>query len=78
MSLDPYRLVTAKNVLVSDFASIEGQPLLIFHIPEKVVPLSGNEWTDVQLDQLKVVFEDVNLNAFFSNAGLPHFRMSVR
>lgn len=74
MSFDP---VTARNVLVSDFASIEGQPLLIFHIPEKIVPLSGNEWTDIQLDQLKIVFEDVGRDVFFSNAELPRFQMSA-
>ena len=78
MSLDPYRLVTMKNALVSDFSSVEGQNMLIFHIPEKIVPLSGNEWTDVQLDQLKVLFEDVELNNFFSSAGLSSFQMSAR
>lgn len=78
MSLDPYRLVTTRNVLVSDFASIEGQPLLVFHIPEKIVPLSGNEWTKVQLDQLKIVFEDVDLVGFFSNAEFQQFEMSDR
>ena len=78
MSLDPYRLVTVKNALVSDFPSIEDQQILIFHIPEKIVPLSGNEWTDVQLDQLKVHFEDVELNKFFHNAGLSSFQLSAR
>jgi hypothetical protein len=78
MSLDTYRLVTVKIALVSDFSSVEGQQMLIFHIPEKIVPLSGNEWTDVQLDQLKVLFEDVELNMFFNNAGLSNFQMSAR
>jgi hypothetical protein len=78
MSLDPYILVTAKNALVSDFSSVEDQQMLIFHVPEKIVPLSGNEWTDVQLDQLKVLFDDVEQNEFFSNAGLSSFQMSAR
>lgn len=56
MSFDSYKLVTTGNVCVSDFASIEGQPLLIFHLPEEIFPCSGNEWMDVQLDQLKIEF----------------------
>lgn len=77
-SLDPYRLVTVKNALVSDFSSVEGQSMLIFHVPEKIIPLSGNEWTDVQLDQLKVLFEYVEVREFFSTAGLTSFQMSAR
>eukprot|EP00981_Chlorochromonas_danica_P011334 scaffold3873_cov177-Ochromonas_danica.AAC.14 len=71
MSFDSYRLVTTGNAVVSDFASIQGQPSLIFHNPEKIIPLSGNEWNDVQLEELKIVFEDVDLVDFFSNADLP-------
>ena len=62
---------------VSDFASIEDQALLIFHNPERLVPLSGNEWTSAQLDQLKVIFEDVDLQTFLRDAALPDLKISV-
>jgi len=78
MSLEPYILVTMKNALVSDFFSLEGHQMLVFHIPEKIIPLSGNEWTDVQLDQLKVLFEDVELDNFFSSVRLSSFQLSSR
>lgn len=74
MGLDRYNIVTMQNALVTDFSSVAGQQLLIFHNPEKIVPLSGNEWTSVQLDQLKVRFEHVELNKFFSTA-LQHCRI---
>lgn len=35
MHLVSFQLVTAENALVTDFASIEGQP---FHIPDKFCP----------------------------------------
>ena len=84
MGFDRYRLVTTKNAMVTDFTSIsqfvpiEGQPSLIFHSPEEIVPLSGNEWSNVQLDQLKIVFADVNYVDFFSDSKLTQFEMSAR
>jgi hypothetical protein len=69
MNTDPFHLVTRMNVEVTDFPSIGDQPFLIFHIPNKIVPLSGNEWTDFQLEELKIDFEDVDLQTFFANAG---------
>jgi hypothetical protein len=79
MNLDSYVLITVDNVLVTDFNSIKGLTMLIFRIPEKIVPLSGNEWTDTQLDQLGIVFEDVDrVDFFFRNANLESFEMSER
>ncbi len=83
MGFDRYRLVTTKNAMVTDmvtdftsisqFVPIEG---LIFHSPEEIIPSSGNEWSNVQLDQLKIVFADVNYVEFFSDAKLSQFEMS--
>jgi len=78
-NLDAYQLVTSQNVSVTDFASIEGQPFLILHMPERIVPLSGNEWTKVQLDQLKVVFQNLpDVKSFFNGADLRQFETSNR
>jgi hypothetical protein len=78
MSVDSFKLVTRMNALVDDFTSIKDEPYLIFHIPQRIVPLSGNEWTNVQLDQLKIVFQDVDIQKFFNDAGLTQFDMSPR
>jgi hypothetical protein len=74
--LDSYTLVTVNSVEVRDFAELEGEETLIFR--QKIVPLSGNEWTDVQLNQLKVRFQDVDLDTFFSNAELEDLEMSEK
>jgi hypothetical protein len=55
--LDSYQLVGAEKVHVSDFSSVEGEEILVFLDLEDTVPLSGSQWTDVQVDQLKVRFE---------------------
>lgn len=78
MSVNSFKLVTTMNAIVTDFASIKDEPYLIFHIPERIVPLSAHEWTDVQLNKLRIVFQDVDLRNFFMNAGLTNFEMSSR
>mmetsp|Transcript_2299 Transcript_2299/g.3543 ORF Transcript_2299/g.3543 Transcript_2299/m.3543 type:complete len:317 (+) Transcript_2299:362-1312(+) len=48
-------------------------------MPEKLTALSGNEWTHVQIEQLKVVFQDVpDVSTFFDGVGLKTFQTSVR
>jgi hypothetical protein len=48
-------------------------------MPERIVPLSGNEWTKVQLDQLKVVFQNLpDVKSFFNGADLRQFETSNR
>jgi hypothetical protein len=72
MSVDSFKLFTRMNALVDDFTAIKDEPYLIFHIPDRIVPLSGNEWTNVQLDQLKIVFQDVDIQKYvpaWSGAG---------
>eukprot|EP01033_Poteriospumella_lacustris_P015653 gene15653-11202_t len=75
-SLDSYTLVTIKSALVANFAALEGEKMLLFQ--QKTVPLSSHEWTDVQLDQLKVRFRDVDLGTFFSDSALTSLQMSER
>ena len=75
-SLDSYTLVTVNSALVANFAALEGEKMLIFR--QKIVPFSGHEWTDVQLDQLKVRFRDVDLGTFFSDSALTSLQMSER
>jgi hypothetical protein len=76
--LDSYQLVAAEKVHVSDFSSMEGEEILVFLDLEDTVPLSGSQWTDVQLDQLKVRFEGADLGEIFSSAVLPAFQLSDR
>mmetsp|Transcript_2295 Transcript_2295/g.3536 ORF Transcript_2295/g.3536 Transcript_2295/m.3536 type:complete len:384 (+) Transcript_2295:304-1455(+) len=78
-NLDAYELVNSQNVSVTDFDSIKGQPFLILRGPERIIPLSGNEWTKIQLDQLKVVFEDLpDVGSFFNGADLRRLETSQR
>ncbi len=78
-SLDSYALVTSTNIIVSDFDSIMDQPVLLFCIPDQITPLSGNEWTHVQFDQLKIKFEEVDIYKFVSTAGVtPRFSVNAR
>lgn len=74
--LDSYTLVTVKCAFVADFAALEGEEMLLFR--QKIVPLSDHEWTDVQLNQLKVRFQGVDLGTFFSNAELEDLEMSEK
>jgi hypothetical protein len=77
-NLDPFRIVNEKNAIVTDFKSIEDASFLIFFIPDRIIPVSGNDWGASHLDQLKVYFEDVELREFFEDAPLDDFEMSER
>ena len=77
--LDAYQLVTSMNVTIITFASIGDVPYLIFHMPDRIAALSGNEWTHVQVEQLKVVFQDfTDVETIFDVVGVSTLETSDR
>ena len=61
MSYDGFVLATPQSNVISSYDAIDpdAYDFLVFYAPSKILPVSGNEWTFVQLEQLKIKFVDV-------------------
>lgn len=61
MSYDGFVLATPQSNVISSYDAInpDAYNFLVFYAPSKIFPVPGNEWTFVQLEQLKIKFVDV-------------------